>query len=187
MNRILVVDDEPFILKSLNRLLKHETDWEIVTCDAPEEALQEMGRETFHLILSDYRMPGMNGVELLRQARTLQPDAARLILSGQADMEAVLQALNEAEIYRFITKPWDDADLVMTLRKALEHQQVIIENARLAAEVKRQRQQIRDQLAELRRLERESPGITRLDLDEDGCIVIREEDIGDLDLPEPRD
>ncbi|RMF15547.1 MAG: response regulator [Gammaproteobacteria bacterium] len=181
MTRIMIVDDEPFILKALTRLLHQRTDWEITTCETPETALQALASEHFDLILSDYRMPGMTGVELLKQARIRQPDAARLILSGQADMDAVLKAINDAEIYRFITKPWDDEDLVITLRKALEHQQVIIENARLAAEVKRQRQQIRDQLAELRRLESEAPGITRLNLDEEGYIVIRDEDVGDLD------
>ncbi len=186
MIRILLVDDEANILKALTRVIHVRRAWDVVSTTSPAEALSLLDGHHFDLILSDYRMPEMDGVTFLKAARRICPDAARLILSGQADMNAVLQAINEAEIYRFITKPWEDDELLITLDKALEHQQLIVENARLAAEVKRQRAQIREQLNELRRLEAEAPGITRLNLDDEGYIVLDEDDLDDVDLDDLR-
>jgi two-component system probable response regulator PhcQ len=115
MSVIVIIDDEVNILKSIQRVLRHEP-WEILTYNDPHEAIRELsGRLDIDVIISDYRMPQMNGVELLQTLKEQCPDSIRMILSGQVDMEAVLNAINKAEVYRFIMKPWNDDDLIITL------------------------------------------------------------------------
>ena len=94
---------------------------------SPVAALARARVAAFDVILSDYRMPGMDGVEFLRRARELQPDAARLILSGHADRDAIERAFDEVRIYRFIAKPWNDAVLVSAIAEALNHRDLLLE------------------------------------------------------------
>ena len=102
MYRILIVDDEPNILSSLTRVLGKVDDWEIETYDSAAEALKRAQTTSFELIISDYKMPEMDGVTFLHEIRKVQPEAMRLILSGFTDLEALLGAINEAEIFRYI-------------------------------------------------------------------------------------
>jgi two-component system probable response regulator PhcQ len=119
MSRIMIVDDEESILKSLRRVLR------MAPCTYGNKsfsagsrgasarlpiALEAARHETFDLFISDYRMPEMDGIEFLKAAKALQPDAARLILSGYADLNALVRAVNEVGIERFIGKPWNDYD-----------------------------------------------------------------------------
>lgn len=175
MNKVMIVDDELGVLKALKRSLRRE-GWVLMTYTDPEQALAVASIETIDLVISDYRMPIMNGVTFLKEFKAIQPDCFRVVLSGQADMDAVLQAINEAEIYRFVTKPWNDAELKVTIERALNHREMLLENRRLADLVRKQKVQLDYQKTELDRLEAECPGITQVNWDTDGSIIL---DMGD--------
>ncbi|MBU2708656.1 response regulator [Zooshikella marina] len=174
MTTIAIVDDEPNILNALKRTLRRQ-GWNIVTYSDPLLALNELTELHFELIISDFRMPSMNGVELLLKLKKFRPDAIRIVLSGQSDMKAVLDAINKAEVYRFILKPWNDDELVMTLVNALKYADLLQENKQLAETVRLQRSKLEKQIAELKRLEKESPGITRVNFDKEGMIDLSDE------------
>ncbi|HYD81100.1 MAG TPA: ATPase, T2SS/T4P/T4SS family [Paucimonas sp.] len=131
--RILLVDDEPHVLSALRRVFHHE-DYDVVLCPDPKEALARIGRETFQLIISDYMMPGMNGGELLRQARSVQPDMLRIMLTGHADVNAVVSAVKSGAVYKFILKPWNDDDLRVTVALALQQYDLMQKNKALKRE-----------------------------------------------------
>jgi two-component system NtrC family sensor kinase len=119
--RILCVDDEKNILQALQRSFLDD-NYEIVNAGSGSEgllALEEAG--PFQVVISDYRMPVMNGVEFLKRVYARWPDTVRLVLSGYADVGAIVAAINEGHIYKFIPKPWDDQDLRFTIEKSLEH------------------------------------------------------------------
>lgn len=175
MTTLAFVDDEVNILYSIKRLLRKK-DWTLLTFVSPEEALIELkGRTDIDIIVSDYRMPGMNGVEMLKLMKHDCPDALRIILSGHADLQGILEAVNQAEIYRFITKPWIDEDFIITLENAIQYHALAQENLRLSLMVRQQQGRINKQLSELKRLEQESPGITQVTWDNDGSIDISDE------------
>ncbi len=174
MTTIAIVDDEISILNALKRSLRRQ-GWEILCYSDPLLAITELSQRHFDLVLSDFRMPGMTGVELLQKLKEIRPDSIRIILSGQSDMGDVLDAINKAEVYRFILKPWNDDELTVTLHNALRYSELLIENKRLAEIVRAQRSKLDQQLIELKRLEKDSPGITRLNLDEEGMIDLSDE------------
>lgn len=132
MHRILLVDDEPNVLNALRRELAGHGDYEVETFTSPAEALVRAQDTPFDLVISDYKMPGMDGVAFLQVFQHLQPDAARLLLSGQADRDVLAHAINSTHIYRFITKPWNRLDLVSVVTQALAFRLVALENRRLA-------------------------------------------------------
>jgi DNA-binding NtrC family response regulator len=171
--RLLLVDDEPNVLAALRRALAAEP-YLLETCTDAPTALALARDHAFDLVLTDYRMPELDGVSLLTIFRSLQPDAARLILSGTADFEGLLGAINDAQIHRFIAKPWDNAELRATLAQALAHRALLLENRRLADELRAQRQLSARQQAELERLERLHPGITRVQRAPDGSILLED-------------
>jgi response regulator RpfG family c-di-GMP phosphodiesterase len=115
---ILFLDDELSILQSLKRTLRSEPFHIIATHDH-EEALDYLKKYPVSIVVSDYRMPRMNGVEFLEKALIIQPFAIRIILSGYADTKSVLDSINKGQVYRFLTKPWDDAHLKQTLLECL--------------------------------------------------------------------
>ncbi len=105
---LLLVDDEENILRSVQRLL-HGAGYEIVTAhNGEEEALRVMQKTPAQVIVTDQRMPGMTGSELLAKIGELYPDTVRMMLSGYADFQAVITAINQGNIFKFITKPWQD-------------------------------------------------------------------------------
>ena len=169
--RLLLVDDEPHILSALRRLFVPD-HYVVETCLDAATALALAGEAKFDLVISDYRMPEVDGVSFLTIFRTLQPDAMRLILSGYTDMDALFGAINDAWIYRFINKPWHDAELRATVRQALEHRNTLLENRRLADQLRTQQQMLSTQRSELERLERDHPGITRVKHGNDGSIIL---------------
>ncbi|MEC5161661.1 type II secretory ATPase GspE/PulE/Tfp pilus assembly ATPase PilB-like protein/FixJ family two-component response regulator [Janthinobacterium sp. CG_23.3] len=129
-HRILLVDDEPSVLAALRRVFRQE-NYDVVLCNEPKEALARLAAESFHLLISDYMMPGMTGGELLKQARALHPDMIRIMLTGHADVNAVVGAMKSGAVYKFILKPWDDDDLRVTVALALEQHQLIQKNKSL--------------------------------------------------------
>ncbi len=121
--RILFIDDETNILRALERVFLDE-EYEIITAGSADEALKILSSiSPVQVVVSDYRMPLMNGVELLRTVREKWPETVRAILSGYADMEAVVSAINDGQIYRFIPKPWNDYELRMTIAAAINQYQ----------------------------------------------------------------
>jgi DNA-binding NtrC family response regulator len=131
---ILLVDDEPEILFSLRGLLRH--DFEVHTAQGGAEALAILRQNPVHVIMTDQRMPEMTGVELLRQARGELPEAIRIVFTGYADIKAVVDAINQGQIYRYLTKPWDPEELVEVLRQACEHYEQVAERKRLLLDLK---------------------------------------------------
>jgi response regulator RpfG family c-di-GMP phosphodiesterase len=117
-------------------------------------------------------MPEMDGVAFLHAFRRIQPTAARLILSGQTDLAGLIGAINDAGIMRFLAKPWEEAELVFAVEHTLRERSLLLENQRLADELRTSRSIVARQEAELRRLERESPGITRVNWDTDGAVLL---------------
>ncbi len=129
-----MVDDEPNVLKSLRRLMI-DTDYRILTAESGDDGLQIIGQEDIHLVLSDYRMPGMNGVEFLRKVKDRYPETMRLILSGFADASAIVEAINDGQVYKFMPKPWNDQELMITIKRALEQFDLQLENINLYKEL----------------------------------------------------
>lgn len=125
MSRILLVDDEQNILNALQRELKD--DYEIEVFSSPIEALIRCNNVSFDLVISDYKMPEMDGVTFLRKFGNIQPDAARLLLSGQVDIDALVSAINETHIFRFLVKPWDKIELKNSIEQALAFRKVILD------------------------------------------------------------
>jgi signal transduction histidine kinase len=118
---VYAVDDDQLVLTSLCRLIELETSYQVRCFASAATALEAMTEAPPDVIVSDITMPGMDGIELLRRARTAAPDAARIVLTGFADKDIAIRAVNEAGIYQFIEKPWDNAQLLQTLANAVEH------------------------------------------------------------------
>ncbi len=118
--KLLCVDDEAPILAALRRVFVGD-EWEVLTAGSAAGAMAMLSEHEVDLILCDYRMPGMNGVELLKRAGELQPESIRIVLSGSSDADDLVPALRSGDIYRFVAKPWRDDDLVGAVRLALEY------------------------------------------------------------------
>ncbi|MDD4928827.1 MAG: ATPase, T2SS/T4P/T4SS family [Gallionella sp.] len=131
--RILLVDDEPNVLKALLRVF-HQENYTVDTAPTAQEALVLLRREAYNLIISDYMMPGMTGAELLKQVKAIKPEIIRIMLTGHADTGAVMGAINEGAVYKFILKPWNDDDLRITVALALEQYDLIQKNKVLQQE-----------------------------------------------------
>ena len=116
--RILFVDDEERILRSL--ALQFRREYEVLTESDPRRALERLKSENVQIIVSDQRMPQMSGAELLAQAREIAPDTLRILLTGYSDLDAAVEALNSGGIFRYLTKPWDQQEMVFTLRQAAQ-------------------------------------------------------------------
>ncbi len=128
--RILLVDDEINVLKALQRVFRQE-NYVVEMVTSGQAALDLLRREPFHLMISDYMMPGMTGAELLRQVKAIKPEVIRIMLTGHADTGAVMGAINEGAVYKFILKPWNDDDLRVTVALALEQYDLIQKNKTL--------------------------------------------------------
>lgn len=123
MRRILIVDDEQAVLNALQRTLRREFPVDEVAIELfqdPEAALLRAGEVDFDLAISDFRMPGLNGADVLQMMKGLQPDAVRVVLSASPERQHLLAAVNQAEVFRFLEKPWDSKMLVATVRAAFE-------------------------------------------------------------------
>jgi diguanylate cyclase (GGDEF)-like protein len=120
MTTLLLVDNEAGMLSSLKRLLRRE-NYRILTASSGEEALALLAENEVGVILTEQRMPGMSGAELLARTRKMYPKAVRMVLSGYTALDSLTEAINRGEIYKFLTKPWDDADLIYAVREAFRH------------------------------------------------------------------
>jgi DNA-binding NtrC family response regulator len=163
---ILLVDDEQNVLSALMRELAEEP-YGIVTALSGEEALGLITAKKFKVIISDERMPGMDGASFLSAAKEISPSSIRMILTGHASIEATMRAVNSGEIFKFFTKPWNSHELKQSIKVAIERYDLEEENQKLLKVVKRQSQ-------ELKALETHHPGITRLTRDREGAVILPE-------------
>ena len=144
--KILIVDDEPANLRALERLLRD--DYTVLTAQSGVEALSLLEQHDVALIVTDQRMPGMTGIELLDKTVPLRPHMVRILLTGYTDVSALIQAINSGNVYRYLTKPWDNDDLRMTVSRAVEHYELKRNQHILEMENKR----LRSRLAEIGQL-----------------------------------
>ncbi|HZX30555.1 MAG TPA: response regulator [Rhodocyclaceae bacterium] len=136
LRRVLVVDDEPNIVNAVQRELNAPPfvryRYEVEGFSDPVAALERAKEQAFDAVISDFRMPEMDGLEFLRKLAEIQPDCARLVLSGQTDMAGLVRLINETHIYRFIPKPWHDYYLKGSVAQALDHNATLVRTRQLA-------------------------------------------------------
>lgn len=145
---LLVVDDEPDVVQSLQDLLRLE--YRVLGATRAREGLRLLHEQPVHLVMTDQRMPEISGVDFLRSVRRDCPDAIRLLFTGYADIKAVIDAINEGHVYRYITKPWDPDELLTILRQAGEQYDLLQERQRLLDDLRRKNQELEQANAELR-------------------------------------
>ena len=143
---VLVVDDEPRVLDALEAILADE--FRVLSAPSGPAALELLGRHEVAVIVTDYRMPQMSGVELLRRSRELAPEAMRIVLTAYTDVESLMDAINTGGIYHFISKPWDPHELTVVIRRAAERHRLARENARLKDELELAYNALRRETAE---------------------------------------
>lgn len=140
---LLFVDDEENVLNALKRVFMEE-NYEVLTAGSGDEALKLIESNPVHLIVSDYKMPGITGSELLREVKNRWPGTIRIMLTGHADINAIMGAVNEGAVYKFITKPWNDEDLRLTISLALQQYALMQENRKLKDLAKEQQIKIKN-------------------------------------------
>lgn len=145
---LLFVDDEANILSSLKRLFRPQ-GYRIFTAESGAQGLEIMARETVDLVISDMRMPEMNGAQFLGKVRENWPDAVRILLTGYAEIGATIEAINKGQIYRYISKPWEDNDIILAVKHALQQKMLEREKQRLEELTRRQNEELKELNAHL--------------------------------------
>lgn len=163
---ILVVDDEADFLSSIRRLLRKEP-YSVLTAESGTAALDLLARNPVSIVVSDYRMPGINGLALLRQVRSQYPEILTIMLTAISEIDIAMKAINDAGVYKFFLKPVEIHDLKLTLKRATEHLDLVAERNGLRRELG-----TRDSL--LRNLENRYPGITKVERDKNGAYILKE-------------
>ena len=166
---LLIVDDEESIRSSLKRVLRRE--YQLSFAASATEALHMLKTIRPDVIISDHLMPEMTGLEFLKRCRLLYPEVGRIVLTGQAEMEMVIAAINEGAVFRFLTKPWDEDELKLTVHLAVEYvqeQKKAQSNESSAATTRSPNQDV------LEELESSHPGLTQVQKDDEGAILIED-------------
>ena len=174
-NTILIVDDEPNVIAALQRTLFDEP-YDVRSATSGKEALDILATCKTKLVISDERMPGMDGAEFLSIVKVRHPETVRIMLTGHASLDSAMKAVNSGEVYRFFVKPWNDMELMMAIRSAMEKYDLEAENRRLLG-------MIRNQAVELKVMERRYTGITRLEKDKYGNLLLpdfSEEEVAEI-------
>lgn len=161
--RILIIDDDPNVISALKRLL-HWGPFIVESAADGKEAITILREKAVDLVICDEHMPGPSGTQVLRYIKENWPETIRVMLSGRIDTDVALKAVNEGEAYRLLSKPWNDADLMVTVRQGLEHGDLIKENRRLADEMRKYKNTIDS-------LEEQFPGITSKNIDSEGFYI----------------
>ncbi len=162
---VLIVDDEAGVISALKRTFMND-DIHIISAASGEQGLKILEGARVDLVISDQNMPGMDGIDFVRQIRASYPEVLTIILTAYADIKNALLAINQAGVYKFIIKPWDDDELRITVKRALELIDMIREKKALAEEVK-----AKDII--LSELERKHPGITKVERNKDGTVIVK--------------
>ena len=160
---ILVVDDDKLFVEYIQRVLSGEC-YNIIGGSCGQEGLEILEKQHVSMVISEYKIPLMSGLEFLEKVRIIYPDILTIMVTDHADIKLVIKAINEAGVYKFLLKPWDDIDFKNTIKKTLESLQVIRERDMLIRKVKTHEATMKD-------LEKRYPGITKVERDEDGCIL----------------
>ncbi len=124
---VLLVDDDPLVLASLEATLKRE-GYQIIAVERAEDAVEIIKKESLAIIISDYNMPGMNGIEVMQEAIKFRPEAIRILLAGGDDLKIAIKAINIGQVYQYISKPWDDEELKKTLKTSFDKYKLVAEN-----------------------------------------------------------
>jgi DNA-binding NtrC family response regulator len=169
---ILIVDDETGVIKALKRSFIDDPFY-LYTADNAMEGLALLAAHKIKVVISDEMMPVMSGAEFLARVSSRFPHVIRIMLTGHASLSAAIKAINKGEIYRFFTKPWDDFELRFAVKSSIEKYDLEEENRRLLSIVKKQ-------ALNLKLLEKEFPGITQLQHDQKGRIVVQ--DVPDAEI-----
>lgn len=122
---VMIIDDEPMVTQSIKNFLSLETDYEIIALTSPVAALETLKTRQVDVIISDYLMPDLNGIDFFLKAKEIQPQATRVLLTGYADKENAIKAINDVGLYQYIEKPWENEDLRLVLRNAIEKRQLL--------------------------------------------------------------
>ena len=121
---VIIVDDEEMVITSVKAFLSLETDYELHGFTDPEQAAKFMETHPVDVVVSDYLMPKLNGIQLLGKAKQLQPEAARVLLTGHADKQSAIQAINDVGLFQYLEKPWDNSQLLLVIQSAIERTQL---------------------------------------------------------------
>lgn len=148
---VLFVDDEPNILRAIKRAL-FTMDITLLLADSGAKALELMANNEVHVVISDMKMPQMSGAELLEQVATKYPETFRVVLTGYADIESTIQAVNQGKIHRYLQKPWDNQELISVVEEGLERVKLKVENLRLQKLTKLQNKKLKDVNASLEQM-----------------------------------
>src|SRR5437764_3667107 len=135
--KIMIVEDEPANLRTLLRLLRQ--DYQVITAESGAEALTLLQQHEVALMISDQRMPQMTGIELMKRTVELRPQMVKILLTGYTDIGALIESINSGLVYRYLTKPWNNDELRVTVARALEHYEISKSNHLIAMENKRLR------------------------------------------------
>ncbi|MBW1810153.1 MAG: response regulator [Deltaproteobacteria bacterium] len=169
--KVLLVDDEANVLNALRRSLRKEP-YQLYLAQGPEEALDILKDQEIDLVISDHLMTAMDGLTFLKMVKNLYPQVIRIILTGHADLQIAIEAINEGEVFKFLTKPWNDIELKMTLKNIFDFIELRRENQVLLDTVQKQQMFID-------KMESDHPGIFEVKRDQKGAIVL-DEDFGEL-------
>ncbi len=164
MYTVLFVDDEPLVTQALKRAL-HKEPYRVLSAQSAAAALDILAAQPVDVVISDEMMPGMLGSEFLALVCREYPDTVRIILTGHANLQSALRAINEGQVYRFLTKPCGELELSVTLRQALQHRELLSKGRMLLRAVRHQHAVLED-------LEKAHPGITNVEWDSQGAIVL---------------
>lgn len=137
VERVLILDDEEMVLTSLRSFLELETDYEIVTFTSATEALEYTKKNKINLVVSDYLMPDMDGISFLTKMKEIDPKATRIILTGYADKENAIKAINDVGLFQYIEKPWDNDNLKLVIRNGIDKQKLLSELESKVGEIKK--------------------------------------------------
>jgi DNA-binding NtrC family response regulator len=124
---VVIVDDEEMVITSIRAFLQLETDFEVRGFTDPEEAAEHCARNPIDVIVSDYLMPKLNGIQLLARVKAAQPEASRVLLTGHADKQSAIQAINEVSLFQYLEKPWDNAQLLLVVQSGAERSRLFRE------------------------------------------------------------
>ena len=146
---LVIVDDEEMVLASLRSFLALETDYEVLTFSSPLRALESIRESQIDLVISDYLMPEMTGIEFLLEVKKLQPYATRILLPGYADKENAIRAINEVNLYQYIEKPWSNDDLKLIIQNGLERRFLMADLEAKIGEVQQAQRSLQDIQAQI--------------------------------------
>ncbi|MCA9754395.1 MAG: response regulator [Candidatus Eisenbacteria bacterium] len=162
--KVLFVDDDSNLLSGLRRSLRNEP-FSILVAESAKDALSLLEKEDIDVLVADDRMPGMLGTELLQHVRESHPDVLRILMTGYADFETAMRAINEGAVFRFLTKPCKESELLIALHAALHQRELLLENRRLLDLMRRRRDEVRE-------LREGASGLRGVVKDDSGAIVI---------------